>query len=53
MTDYKKMYFELAGKVADAVELLTQAQQESEKEYMESEETRPIWFTTKGNEGDK
>jgi len=32
--DYKEMYFELAAKVATAIELLTKAQQEGELAYM-------------------
>lgn len=34
MSDYKEMYFKLAGKVADAVELLVTAQQEAEEVYI-------------------
>lgn len=34
MPDYKAMYFRLAGKVADAIELLVQAQQEGEQAVM-------------------
>ncbi len=37
MTDYKKMYFQLAAKVADAMDLLLKAQQEGEIEYMDGE----------------
>lgn len=39
MPDYKSMYFKLAAKVADAVELLTDAQIEGEDAYIESEDT--------------
>ena len=35
MTDYKSMYFQLAAKVADAVELLTAAQLQGEDAYIE------------------
>lgn len=35
MPDYKFMYYRLAGKVADAIELLTQAQQEGEELSMD------------------
>ncbi|MDR0905600.1 MAG: hypothetical protein LBN00_05435 [Oscillospiraceae bacterium] len=38
MPDYKKMYFELAAKVADAVDLLVAAQQRGEETYIESED---------------
>ena len=34
MPDYEAMYFELAAKVADAIELLTKAQQEGEEAYI-------------------
>ena len=37
MTDYKKMYFQLAAKVADAMDTLLKAQQEGEQEFMEGE----------------
>lgn len=42
MTDYKKMYFQLAAKVTDAVEILLKAQQEGEAEYMEGEQSPRI-----------
>ena len=35
MPDYKAMYYRHAGKVADAIELLTQAQQETEELSMD------------------
>lgn len=35
MPDYKFMYYRLAGKVADAIDLLTQAQQEGEELSMD------------------
>ena len=38
MPDYRKMYFELAARVADAVDLLTIAQQVSEARYTEDPE---------------
>ena len=38
------MYFELAAKVADAVELLIDAQPEGEKTYMEAEESAPLYI---------
>ena len=34
MPDYKTMYFQLAAKVADAVELLIEAQQQGEEQYL-------------------
>ena len=37
MPDYQKMYFELAARVADAVELLVKAQQKGENDYMEGQ----------------
>ena len=38
MPDYKTMYFELTAKVADAVELLTTAQQQCEEMFIEGED---------------
>nr|WP_319489771.1 hypothetical protein [uncultured Caproiciproducens sp.] len=37
MPNYKKMYFELAAKTADAVELLVKAQQKGENDYIEGQ----------------
>ncbi|SPF52536.1 conserved hypothetical protein [Candidatus Desulfosporosinus infrequens] len=37
MPDYKMMYFQLAAKVADAMDILLKAQQEGEAEYMDGE----------------
>lgn len=37
MPDYRRMYFELAAKVADAIELLAAAQQSGEEDYCEDE----------------
>lgn len=37
MTDYKKMYFQLAARVADAMDILLKAQQEGESEFMAGE----------------
>ncbi len=34
--DYEKMYYQLAAKVADAVELLVSAQQQGEKQFVEN-----------------
>lgn len=36
MSDYRNMYFQLAAKVAEAVELLTSALQKGETEYMKA-----------------
>jgi len=35
MPDYKAMYFQLAAKVADAAEILIEAQQQGEDAFME------------------
>lgn len=35
MPDYQKMYFQLAAKVADVVEILLKAQQEGEDTFMD------------------
>ncbi|EGW39293.1 hypothetical protein [Desulfosporosinus sp. OT] len=37
MLDYRKMYFQLAAKVADALDILLKAQQEGEAELMNEE----------------
>ena len=34
MADYRKMYYQLAGQVSRAIELLIQAEQEAEETYM-------------------
>ena len=36
MPDYKRMYFALAAKVSDAVNILVAAQQQGEDEYVEN-----------------
>jgi hypothetical protein len=36
LDDYKIMYYELAAKVADAVELLVSAQQQGERQFVEN-----------------
>lgn len=36
MADYKTMYFQLAAKVADVIDLLIAAQQQCEDTYIES-----------------
>ena len=38
MPDYKKMYFQLAAKVADALDILLKAQQEGEAEFVDGEQ---------------
>jgi len=37
--DYKEMYFQLAAKVANAVDILIEAQQQGECDYSEEETT--------------
>ena len=37
MPNYEKMYFHLAAKVADAVDILVEAQRQGEADYVESE----------------
>lgn len=37
MPDYKDMYFQLAAKVANAVDILVEAQQQGEYDYSEEE----------------
>jgi hypothetical protein len=41
MTNYKAMYFALAAKVADAIELLMLAQQAAEEQYTSEEGSSP------------
>lgn len=38
MPDYKSMCFKLAAKVADVIEVLIEAQQQGEDDYIESAE---------------
>lgn len=40
MPDYKAMYFGLAARVADAIELLTIAQQQAEEIYISTQDSR-------------
>ena len=40
MPDYKEMYFQLAAKVANAVDILVEAQQQGENDY--SKEESPV-----------
>lgn len=44
MPDYKRMYFQLAAKVADTIDILVEAQRQGENDYTE-EETSTIQFT--------
>jgi hypothetical protein len=44
MPDYKKMYFELAAKVADAVDLLIAAQRDAEEQYISEEAVPPVYL---------
>lgn len=39
MVNYKTMYFELARRVADAIDLLIKAQQDGEEAFLEDEPT--------------
>lgn len=39
MPDYQKMYFSMAAKLADAIELLQTAQQEGEDAYCAADES--------------
>ena len=41
MPDYEKMYFDLAARVANAIETLTLGQQEGETQFVESEPDPP------------
>lgn len=38
MMDYRTMYFKLAAKVADALDILLKAQQEGETQFMNEEQ---------------
>ncbi|MDL2219321.1 hypothetical protein LJC04_03145 [Ruminococcaceae bacterium OttesenSCG-928-O06] len=42
IANYKKMYFDLAARVADAIELLIEAQQNAENQYMEEDDMPAI-----------
>ncbi|CDX02903.1 hypothetical protein [Desulfitobacterium hafniense] len=50
MTDYKRMYFQLAAQVADAVDILLKAQQEGEQEFMNGESLEEGKVMVIGNE---
>jgi len=44
LLDYEKMYYQLAAKVSDAVELLVCAQQQGERQFVENEDQPEISF---------
>ena len=46
MPDYQKMYFQLAAKVADAIELLIDAQTKAEEQFIKEESTA-VQFVSK------
>lgn len=39
MADYKSMYYQLVGKISDAIELLQDATEDTEEQYISSKET--------------
>lgn len=47
LADYKTMYYQLAAKIADAIELLTAAQQEGEDLFIEFNAQSEICFLHK------
>ncbi|WP_165904937.1 MULTISPECIES: hypothetical protein [unclassified Dehalobacter] len=51
MLDYERIYFQLAAKVVDAINILIEAQQQGERGYIEGE--RPILIIAKGEEEKK
>ena len=48
MPDYEKMYFQLAAKVADAIEILVSAQQQGEDEYAKEETPMAVLHKGRG-----
>jgi hypothetical protein len=50
MPDYKKMYFELAARVADAVALLIEAERNGEEAFIEGQDS-PVVQILPGAEG--
>lgn len=42
MPDYHAMYTQLAGKVSDAVELLIEALQQGEEQYIADDHSQPL-----------
>lgn len=53
MPDYKKMYFRLSGKVADAIELLTEAQIEAEETAIKEAHNLAVLLDADGKERDE
>ena len=51
MPDYKGMYFQLAAKVANAVDILVEAQQQGEYDY--TEEESPVILLKNSRPGEK
>lgn len=52
MADYKTMYYKLAAKIADAIELLTAAQQEGEDQFIEYKAQGKLSLLHKEIDGD-
>lgn len=48
MVDYKKMYFNLAARVADVIEMLEEAQQAGEDAYVSAADKPPIKLAAQG-----
>lgn len=53
MTDYKTMYFRLAGRVADAIEILQEAQMEAEALYLDGSSQDNLILLDKQNDSRK
>ena len=49
MADYKKMYYELAGSVADAIEILVKAMQQGEETYISAVDAPIVLLTPEKN----
>ena len=47
LQDYKTMYYQLAAKVADAVELLVSAQQQGERQFVENNDHSELMLLSK------
>ena len=52
MPDYQRMYFQLAAKVAEVIDILIKAQQRGEKDYIEGEAPVFLLTNTKTNQKD-
>ncbi|UWG98208.1 hypothetical protein LPY66_05240 [Dehalobacter sp. DCM] len=52
MPDYKQLYFQLAAKVTDAIDILVEAQQQGENNYIQ-EETHVILLKKPEQEKDQ